>query len=577
MSKTLDKAEILGPITIPASKSQTIRALLVALFAKSKSILHNPLISSDTESCIKLCKQMGAKIEVKDNVLKIDSSGFDFEETSPLEIDCNNSGTTLFFATALAAVLKRKITFTGDKSLQSRSALPLLNSLEDLGAKTEHDENGNAPYSVLGPMKGGKTTIECKTSQYLSALLLACPLLPNDTEISVPLLFEEPYVKITLSWLDSQKIKYRTNENFSSFTIYGNQNYHGFESEIFGDFSSAGYFFCSAAITGGSVTVNGLDPFDPQGDKGILSVLRKMGCRIQWSGNSVKVSGPKKYLEGGTFDINAMPDALPALAVCCCFAKGGASLVNVPQARLKETDRISVMARNLTKLGAKVSELPDGLVFEPITEFKGAQVDSCHDHRIAMAMAVASLASSDGVTIRNSAAVKMTFPSFFELFDSVRKPMNTTKIICTSTTENLARQLADKEAEIFFAKDVLENPQIIGEFTNLGLVFERTKQEVPKDIVACIGLLGNYEISCLEYLFTVVRADKPGKSLRIVELLAAREKCAVSYSAFTPSDDCEKTREIRRELDDREIKLPKFIPFMGTYMRLKFKKKRESV
>ena len=575
MNKTLNRAEIQGPITIPASKSQTIRALLVALFAREKSVLRNPLISSDTQSCIDFCKKLGAQIKMVEGVLEIDSTAFNPDKEEELEIDCKNSGTTLFFTTALACTTKKTITFTGDESLKQRSALPLLNSLRDLGASVKTAENGCAPYTVSGQMKGGTTAIECKTSQYLSALLLACPLLEHDTVINVPLLYEEPYIKITLQWLDSQKIRYKTNENYSCFTIYGNQKYHGFESVIHGDFSSAGYFFCAAAVTGGSVTVSGLDPFDPQGDKGLLSILRKMGCRIQWNEDSVKVSGPADGLEGGTFDLNSMPDALPALSVCCCFAKGGASLVRVPQARFKETDRIAVMANNLKKLGAKVRELEDGLVFEPVERFKGAQVDSCHDHRIAMAMAVASLVADDGVTIRDSAAVDVTFPSFFSLFDSVRKPMNTTKIICTKNTRSIAISLADKQAEIFDVREVLDDITVLGDFTNLGLVFERTEKEVPQEFVTLISRFNEFDLSGLEYLFTVVKAEKPGRALRIVEMLCARENCGVSYSSFTPSEESSETLRIRKELDDREIVLPAFIPFMGTYMHLHYKKKKK--
>lgn len=418
MDMTLFPAGVCGQIDIPGSKSQTIRALLIGLFARGVSILHNPLVSKDTESCIQLCKQLGAKITWQDDgkTLVIDSTNL--IKDGALSLDCNNSGTTLYLASAMSCALDIRLTFRGDEQLSKRPIGPLLSSLKELGATIYPNDAINAPFTLQGPLKGGKTSIKCMTSQYLSALLLACPMASEDTTIQVPLLNEKPYVNMTEAWLNKQHINFQRDKNMTIFNIRGGQHYTPFEDKINGDFSSASFFFCAAAITGGTVTVNDLDPNDPQGDKGILKILSKMGCFVNWEGNSVTVTGPNR-LSAGDFDLNDMPDALPALSITGCFATGPVRLYNTPQARLKETDRIKVLVNNINALGGQAQELEDGLVAYPIDRFTATEIDGYGDHRIVMAMALASLKCTSKLTILGSSAASITFPNFFDLFARV--------------------------------------------------------------------------------------------------------------------------------------------------------------
>ncbi len=419
-----------GKITIPSSKSQTIRALLLATFSKGVSIIHNPLDSQDTYSCIEACKAFGAiisNIPPRENefvkTLRVEGFGV---PTKPVTIDCGNSGTTLYLAAGMAASSVHKITFTGDDQLKRRPVGNLLTSLQDLGAQIEKLTDGSLPqyppFTISGPLTGGRTTIECHTSQHLSALLLGAPLAKGDSEIMVPLLNEKPYVHITLSWLKAQHTLHSHNEDLSYFQIPGDQCFQPFEGTVNGDFSSASFFFCAAAITGGTITVEGLDYDDPQGDKQILAILETMGCTIAWKGNCVTVKGPKRNrLRGGYFDLNAMPDALPVLAVTACFAQGITKLGNVPQARIKETDRIAVMYQNLSILGAEVQEREDALIIHGKGSLQGGTCDGFGDHRIIMAMAIASLSCDGPLTIKGTEAVDVTFPTFFQLLESIRK------------------------------------------------------------------------------------------------------------------------------------------------------------
>lgn len=427
MDRTIRPARVSGTITIPSSKSQTIRALLLATFAKGRSVIHNPLDSQDTRSCIEACRSFGATIESygteTDEVKLVVDGPLSFPES--ITIDCGNSGTTLYLATGLAASTGSSVTFTGDAQLRSRPVGPLIQALEDLGATVSYpDDNhrpGYPPFTIKGPLEGGHTSIVCHTSQHLSALLLACPLAQGPTSLAVPLLNERPYVHMTRSWLEAQHITYRTDEGMEHFHMEGGQNYTPFEATIGGDYSSASFFFCAAAVAGGCITVQGLDRDDPQGDKEILTILEDMGCKITWTAShTVSICGPDRgLLKAGSFDLNAIPDALPVLAVTACFATGTTILGNVPQARIKETDRIAVMRENLVAIGAHAEERDDALVIHGTGNLKGGTCKGYDDHRIIMAMAIAALGCDKPLTIEGIDAVGVTFPTFFTLLNQI--------------------------------------------------------------------------------------------------------------------------------------------------------------
>lgn len=419
MKQTINPVKSLsGEITIPSSKSHTIRALLIAAMAKGESTIINPLDSSDTRSCIEAIKILGAKIKLENNRWIVNGTGGDIHPVADT-IDVGNSGTTLYLAAGLAALSSHKITFTGDDQIKSRPVESLLTSLKDLGAEISiSGKNGCPPFSIQGPLTGGKTSIECPTSQYLSSLLLCTPLVNGNTEIEVPLLREQPYVEMTLKWLNEQFVMYDTTD-FKNFFIPGGQQFEAFKKQVPGDFSSATFFLCAAAVTGSTLTLKGLDMADSQGDKAVVYMLEEMGCKIETGKNFIKIEG--RPLKGCDFDLNDTPDALPALAVTACFAEGETKLFNVPQARLKETDRISVMKKELKKMGADIKELEDGLVITGSRENKlmGAEVSGHGDHRIIMALAVAALASKSKTTIDDTNAVSITFPNFFELLNQI--------------------------------------------------------------------------------------------------------------------------------------------------------------
>lgn len=410
-------AKLDGSVRIPGSKSHTIRALILGALAKGQSIIREPLESQDTRSGFAAVRAMGAEIADYGTHWAVTGIGGAPRACGQL-IDVGNSGTTLYIALAVAALAERgEIRFDGDAQIRRRSAKNLLASLRDLGATIDSAENGCCPITVKGPLTGGVTTIECPTSQYLSALLIAAPLAKGDTEIRVPLLFEQPYVEMTLQWIRSLGVTLEHAPDYSHFRIPGGQNYKAFDRTVAADFSSATFFLCAAAALGSELLVQGLDLSDTQGDKAVIDYLRAMGARIEQEEGGVRVMAGEG-LRGAELDLNATPDALPAMAVAAAVAKGRTVLGNVPQARIKETDRIAVMAAELKKLGVAIEEKPDGLVIDGGT-IRGGEVGGHGDHRVVMAMAVAGLLADAPVTVDTAEAAAVTFPTFAQLMASI--------------------------------------------------------------------------------------------------------------------------------------------------------------
>jgi 3-phosphoshikimate 1-carboxyvinyltransferase len=416
------KSRLKGTVSIPASKSHTIRAIAIASLAQGQSLIRNPLSSADAASAVSTYRALGAAIDTSDPKLwKVTGTGGQIQV--PIQpVDVGNSGTTLNIALGSASLVGKgqTITFVGDQQTQSRPIGPILNSLTELGAKgVSVNNNGKAPAKVTGHLLGGKTAIACSTSQYLSSLLLCTPLADKDSEINVTLLNEPGYVQMTLDWLDSQGIQYRK-QQMKKFSVKGRQSYKPFDRPVPADFSSATFFLCAGALLGEEVTLLGLDFKDSQPDKAVVDYLKGMGAKITVQTEAVTVSAAG--LKGIEIDMNKTPDALPAMAVTAAFAEGVTRLVNVPQARGKETDRIACMAQELRKLSVQVEELPDGLVIQGGRP-QPAAVHGWGDHRIVMALALAGLLLDSPLTVDTAEAMSVTFPDYVKLMQSLGAQM----------------------------------------------------------------------------------------------------------------------------------------------------------
>jgi 3-phosphoshikimate 1-carboxyvinyltransferase len=403
----IKKSSLHGKIRIPASKSHTIRAVALAGIAEGKSVLENPLLSADTISCIEGIQEFGAEVEQGHALVITGTGGLPKPECK--KIDVGNSGTSLRILTGLASLADFPILFDGDSSIRQRPMIPLFSALENLGSKIQ-STGGKCPFTITGPIGGGKTIVNGISSQFLTSLLLACPLARGDTEIIVENLHEKPYVEMTLDWLNRLNISFEQN-GLDWFRISGGQKYQAFKKSIPADFSSATFAACAAAITGSEILIKGLDFSDHQGDKEVFSYLRNMGTQIRHIPEGVVVKGDN--LRGMDIDMNNTPDALPALTVVGCFAEGTTRLLNVEQARLKECDRISAITTELSKMGAEMEELRDGLIVHQSTLI-GCEVHGYHDHRMVMALSLAGMIAEGETVVDTAESIRVTYPGYVE-------------------------------------------------------------------------------------------------------------------------------------------------------------------
>ncbi len=417
MKLVVEGSILKGLVKIPASKSHTIRAVAIASLAEGRSVINSPLSSSDTMSAVKAYRCLGVPISTEGDNWIVDGCGGAWTIPDDV-IDVGNSGTTMCIALGSSALIKEGyVVLTGDYQIRKRPLGPLIKSLNDIGANVVSTRNNNLPPVVVkGRIKGGQTSVEAVSSQYLTSILINAPLADDETVVDVPLLYEKPYVEMTLAWLKEHNINVNYDNEFKKFTIPGKQKYKTVNKQIPGDFSSATFFLCAGAMPNNEVLIQGLDINDTQGDKLVLEYLQKMGAEIRLMSNGIHVSA--KQLKGAEIDLNATPDALPMMAVLSCFALGKTRLYNVPQARLKETDRISVMREELTKLGANIKELPDGLEIEESHMFPG-EVNGHGDHRVVMALAIAGTILKGTTIIDGYEAVDVTFPTFLDTLKSI--------------------------------------------------------------------------------------------------------------------------------------------------------------
>ncbi|WP_410508186.1 3-phosphoshikimate 1-carboxyvinyltransferase [Methanosarcina hadiensis] len=415
MRVSINKSSIKGEVFAPPSKSYTHRAITLAALSE-EAVVHRPLLSADTLATVRASRLFGASIEEKGDKLLV--RGMAGRPGVPDDvIDAANSGTTLRFMTAIAGLTDGITVLTGDSSLRTRPNGPLLEVLNRLGAKTCSTRgNERAPIVVKGGIKGSEVEISGSiSSQFISALLIACPLAENSTTLSIiGKLKSRPYVDVTIEMLGLAGIKIHTDDNNGiKFIIPGKQKYSLKEYTIPGDFSSASYLLASAAMLDGSeVTVKNLFP-SKQGDKVIIDILKQMGADITWDMEAgiVTVRGGRK-LKAITFDAGSTPDLVPTVAVLASVAEGTSRIENAEHVRYKETDRLHALATELPKMGVSLKEEKDSLTITGGT-LEGAEVHGWDDHRIVMSLAMAGMVAGN-TKIDTTESVSISYPDFFK-------------------------------------------------------------------------------------------------------------------------------------------------------------------
>lgn len=390
MDVRITPAKLSGSVRIPGSKSAAHRAIIAASLAKGTSLLTNVTMSKDIEATMGAMTALGAQFTVEGDTVRVTGSGG--KAAGKCTIDCNESGSTLRFIIPIASALGAEAEFLGKGRLPERPIDIYKRELSRHGISFTSSE---MPYRISGRLTGGTYEIEGNvSSQFITGLLFALPLVPEDSTIRMTSHLESrPYVDMTIQTLRRAGITVHETED--SFTIPGGQSYSPCDIQVEGDYSQAA-FFCTANALGCDISVEGLDPDSVQGDKRILQIVENMSA--------------------GSFneDCSDIPDLVPIMAVLAAFGRDRSVIYNAQRLRIKESDRLAAVSDMLGRLGGDVTVTEDGLIICPTGKMTGGQVDSFGDHRIVMAAAIAAVGCSGDVVIRGAQAVEKSYPDFFK-------------------------------------------------------------------------------------------------------------------------------------------------------------------
>lgn len=404
-------------VTIPGSKSFTHRAFIVSALSDGESVLLNALRSEDTEHTAGALEKFGVPIFVGGDAIRVQGTGGNLKGAGE-KIYVGDSGTSMRFLTALAALKNGRTQLDGSERMRQRPMAELLEALNDLGVRAYSMEGNGFPPVVVesrGLMGGVARIHGVESSQFLSGLLLVAPYARGDVRIEViDRLASRSYADITLQVMSAFGVEVqRTGDH--SFFVRAGQRYRPQKYRVEGDASNASYFFAAAAVTRGSVKVENFRPSSVQGDVGFLKILEEMGCEVKRGENFAEVRGKK--MQGIEVDMNTMPDLVPTLAVTAAFAQGSTIMKNIGHLRLKESDRIAALTGELIKMGVKAESGDDWLEVKG-GKARGAEIKTYNDHRLAMSFAIAGLAVS-GVKIKGEGCVAKSFPGFWEALEKL--------------------------------------------------------------------------------------------------------------------------------------------------------------
>ena len=405
-----------GTVNLPGSKSVSNRALLLAAMAKGTTVLTNLLDSDDIRHMLNALEQLGVKYQLSEDKTRCSVEGLDgcLSHDGELDLFLGNAGTAMRPLAAALSLSHNNIVLTGEPRMKERPIGHLVDALREGGAQIDYLEQENyPPIRLKGGFSGGTISVDGSvSSQFLTALLMAAPLAPKETVITISgELVSKPYIDITLALMKSFGVIVE-NHQYQYFVIKGQQHYQSpGEYLVEGDASSASYFLAAAAIRGGVVRVTGIGRNSLQGDTKFANVLEKMGAIIRWGDDYIECE--HGALHGIDMDMNAIPDAAMTIATVALFAEGETVIRNIYNWRVKETDRLYAMATELRKVGAEVEEGHDYIRILPPKKLIHAQIETYNDHRIAMCFSLVAL-SDTPVTILDPGCTAKTFPDYFD-------------------------------------------------------------------------------------------------------------------------------------------------------------------
>lgn len=399
-----------GKISVPPSKSLCHRAIIAAGLATDFCNIENVVFSEDIIATCNAMMSLGVSIISGEGNLII--KGNNFLDDINNEIDCKESGSTLRFLIPIVLLTGRKITFIGKGRLVHRPLTPYYKMFKEKDIKYSSREG--LPLTIQGKLKAGVFKLPGNiSSQFITGLLFALPLLNGDSKIIVTSNLEsKAYVDLTIDMLSKFSVQIE-NVGYTEINIKGNQEYVAKDYIVEGDFSQAA-FWLVAGIIGGEILSEDININSLQGDLAIVDLIARMGGNIFIENDKIKTTESKTH--GILIDASECPDLVPILAVLASLSQGTTKIINASRLRIKECDRLKAMATELTKLGGDVVETEDGLIINGVLKLKGGTVDSWNDHRIAMALSVASIKCELPVILTNSACVNKSYPKFYKDF-----------------------------------------------------------------------------------------------------------------------------------------------------------------
>ena len=438
MKAVAKKSVLSGHITVPGSKSHTIRALILAAMADGTSHISNPLPSNDCLSTAAAVRQVGAEVDFGDSIWTVRGAGKNLHLPED-KIDVGNSGSLMYFLCPVLSTLPGECTFTGDESICRRPVNHLIDALCQFGANGRSLNAGpdgapgtTPPFSFCGPIDVNKTLVtEGALSQYISGFMMAASRLNGTLHMELTNPKETPYLTMTKLWLESVGVPVSISPDFKKIAVTGPVPFKAFDRAVPSDWEGVAFPLVAALISGSEITIDNVDGSGSQGDDKIVEVLQSVGADIEWRRDAEQliVRGGKKLSSAGlpngelVVEMSAFPDAICALAVAACFIEGKTVFTDIDICRKKETDRIKAMTSELSKLGAKIVDEGDRLVVygNGGEGLHGGEVESYKDHRIVMSLACLGLGLADGekVTVNDAEWCSVTFPHFFEVMNKI--------------------------------------------------------------------------------------------------------------------------------------------------------------
>lgn len=414
MKVRLTPVKLCGSIPAISSKSDAHRLLIAAALSDRETEIVCNVLSEDIRATARCLAALGAEVEFAGNRMRVRPiPRTENAEGAPVTLNCGESGSTLRFLLPVVSALGKNGVFTGGGRLPQRPITELREAMEAHGV--HFSEKGAFPIHTSGALKAGEYTLRGDvSSQYVTGLLFALPLLPENSVLRLlPPVESKPYIEMTMATL--RRFRIRIFFTGGEFWIPGGQTYKSPGTvSVEGDWSNAAFFLTAGAL-GAPVTVTGLNPDSPQGDKAILDILRRMGAAVETAGESATVS--PGALHGIAQDMADIPDLAPIFSVAAAAARTGETAIqNAARLRLKESDRLAAIHRMLGSLGVSCTETADGLLIPGGQSISGGETSGFGDHRMVMAAAIASVLAETPVTIDGAEAVEKSYPHFFEDF-----------------------------------------------------------------------------------------------------------------------------------------------------------------